>query len=43
MITRVKLSVPVITLSINVILNIKFLDNIKQGFQRTISWNKYSS
>ena len=21
--------------------NIKFLENIKQGFKRTISWNKY--
>ena len=23
--------------------NIKFLENIKQGFKRTISWNKYGS
>ena len=23
--------------------NIKFLENIKQGFKRTISWNKYKS
>ena len=23
--------------------NIKFLENIKQGFKRTISWNKYRS
>ena len=23
--------------------NIKFLENIKQGFKRTISWNKYIS
>ena len=29
------------TLSIND--NIKFLENIKQGFKRTISWNKYRS
>ena len=34
-----KLYVPVVTLSIND--NIKFLENIKQGFKRTISWNKY--
>ena len=36
-----KLYVPVVTLSIND--NIKFLENIKQGFKRTISWNKYRS
>ena len=30
---------PVVTLSIND--NIKFLENIKQEFKRTISWNKY--
>ena len=29
---------PVVTLPIND--NIKFLENIKQGFKRTISWNK---
>ena len=23
--------------------NVKFLENIKQGFKRTISWNKYRS
>ena len=23
--------------------NIKFLENIKQGFKRTVSWNKYRS
>ena len=23
--------------------NIKFLQNIKQGFKRTICWNKYKS
>ena len=34
-----KLYVPVVTLSIND--NIKILENIKQGFKRTISWNKY--
>ena len=32
---------PVVTLSIND--NIKFLENIKQGFKRTTSWNKYRS
>ena len=36
-----KLYVPVVTLSIND--NIKFLENIKQGFKRKISWNKYRS
>ena len=36
-----KLYVSVVTLSIND--NIKFLENIKQGFKRTISWNKYRS
>ena len=35
-----KLYVPVVTLSIND--NI-FLENIKQGCERTISWNKYRS
>ena len=38
-INNAKLYVPVVTLSINEI--IKFLTNIKQGFKRTISWNKY--
>ena len=33
--------VPVVTLSIND--NIKFLENRKQGFKRTTSWNKYRS
>ena len=33
--------VTVVTLSIN--NNIKILQNIKQGFKRTISWNKYRS
>ena len=36
-----KLYVPVVTLSIN--NNIKFLESIKQGFKRTVSWNKYRS
>ena len=39
MITSTTLYVPVVTLSIND--NIKFLKNIKQGFKRTISRNKY--
>ena len=41
MITRTKLYVPVVTLSIND--NIKFLENIKQVFKRKISWIKYRS
>ena len=41
MIAITKIYVPVVTLSIND--NIKFLENIKQGFKRTISWNKYRS
>ena len=40
-ITSTKLYVVVVTLSIND--NIKFLENMKQGFKRTISWNKYRS
>ena len=36
-----KLYLPVVTLSIND--NINFLENIKQGFKRTTSWNKYRS
>ena len=40
-INNVKLYVPVATLSIN--HNIHFLENIKQGFKRTISWKKYIS
>ena len=36
-----KLYVPVVTLSIND--NVKFLKNVKQGFKRTISCNKYRS
>ena len=40
-INSTKLYVQVVTLSING--NIKFLENIKQGFNRTVSWNKYRS
>ena len=40
-INNAKLYVPVVTLSIND--NIKYLENIKQGFKRTTSWNKYRS
>ena len=40
MITSTKLYVPVVALSKN---DMKFLVNIKQGFKRTISWNKYRS
>ena len=40
-INNAKLYVPAVTLSTND--NIKFLENIKQGFKRTISWNKYRS
>ena len=40
-INNAKLYFPVVTLSIND--NIKFLENIKQGFKKTISWNKYRS
>ena len=36
-----KLYFPVVTLSIS--CNIKFLENMKQGFKRTVSWNKYRS
>ena len=36
MITSTKLYVPVVILSIND--NIKYLENVKQGFNRTISW-----
>ena len=36
-----RLHVTLVTLSINDI--IKFLEKIKQGFKRTVSWNKYSS
>ena len=41
MITSTNLYVPVVTLSIN--NNIKFLENIKQGSKRTISFNKFRS
>ena len=40
-INNAKLYVPLVTLSIND--NIKFLENIKQGIKRVISWNKYWS
>ena len=40
-ISNTKLYVPVVTISIND--NIKFLQNIKQGFKRTISCKKYRS
>ena len=40
-INNIKFYVPVVTLSIND--NIKFLENIMQGFKETISWNKYRS
>ena len=40
-INNAKLDVPVFALSIND--NIKFLENIKQRFRRTYSWNKYRS
>ena len=37
-INNAKLYVPVVTLSIND--NVKLLENIKQGFEKTIYWNK---
>ena len=40
-IASTKLYAPVATFSVND--NIKFLENIKQGFERTISWIKYRS
>ena len=40
-INNAKIYVPVVTLSITD--NIKFLEDIKQGFKRTIYWNKYRS
>ena len=40
-INNAKFYIPVVTLS--VIDNIKFLENTKQGFEITISWNKYRS
>ena len=41
MITSTKLYVLVVTLAIN--NNIKFLENLTQGLQKRISWNKYRS
>ena len=41
MITSSKLYFLVVTLHIKD--NIKFLEDLKQGFKRTISWNKYRS
>ena len=40
-INNAKLHVPVVTLSIN--NNIKFLENKKQDFKRTVYWNKFKS
>ena len=40
-INNTKLYVPLVALSVND--NINFLKNIKQGFKRRISWNKYRS
>ena len=40
-IDNAKLYVPVVTSSIND--KIKFSENVKQGFKRTVSWNKYRS
>ena len=40
-IDNAKFYVPVATFPIND--NIKLLENIKQGFKRPISWNKYRS
>ena len=40
-INNAKLYVPIATLTMND--NSKFLENIKQGFKRTIYWNKYRS
>ena len=38
-INHIKLYVPVVTLSIK--NNIKFFKKIRQGSERTVSWNKY--
>ena len=38
---RLELYVPVVILLIND--NVKILENIKQGFKKTISWNHYKS
>ena len=35
-----KYYIPAVTLSVN---DITFLENIKQGFKRTITWNKHRS
>ena len=40
-VTSTKLYVAVVTLPING--KIKFFENLKQGFKRTISWSKYRS
>ena len=40
-INNAKLCVPIVILSIN--NSTKFLEHLKQGLQRTISWNKYRS
>ena len=40
-INNAKLYVLLVTLSIN--NNIRFLENVLQGFKRTVSWNKYRS
>ena len=40
-INNAKLYVSVVFLAING--NIKFLENMKQGFKRKFSWNKYKS
>lgn len=40
-VNNAKLHIPVVTLSINDY--IKFLKNLKQGFKRTVSWNKCRS
>ena len=40
-IDKAKLYLSVVALSIN--NNMKFLENIKQGFKGTTSWNKYRS
>ena len=39
--TSSKICVPVVNLSIRG--KIKFLENVKQGFKKIISWNKYRS
>ena len=41
MIISAKFFVPIVTLSIND--DIKFLENIKQGFKRSSYWNKHRS